>query len=129
MRRQGYYEWAARRIERPRRYRQDEVLTVKIENIFYESRRRYGARKIVRVLRREGWIVSRKRVRRLMPASGLVPVTFRRHVATTDSKHDLGASSGRRPWTRSGFPTSPASERTRAGCICAACLTSAQDAW
>ncbi len=90
VRRQGYYEWEARQIERPQRYRQDEVLTVKIKNIFYESKRRYGARKIVRLLRREGWIVSRKRVRRLMLASGLVPITYRRHVATTDSKHNLG---------------------------------------
>lgn len=90
VRRQGYYEWEARQIERPQRYRQDEALTAKIQNIFYESKRRYGARKIVRLLRREGWIVSRKRVRRLMLASGLVPITYRRHVATTDSKHNLG---------------------------------------
>lgn len=36
------------------RFRQDEVLTAKIKNIFYESKRRYGARKIQRQLRREG---------------------------------------------------------------------------
>jgi putative transposase len=89
VRRQGYYEWAARERERPVRFRQDEVLTAKIKNIFYESKRRYGARKIQRQLRREGWTVSRKRVRRLMLESGLVPITFRRHVATTDSKHGL----------------------------------------
>jgi transposase InsO family protein len=89
VRRQGYYEWAAREQERLVGLRQDEVLTAKIKNIFYESKRRYGARKIRRLLRREGWIVSRKRVRRLMLASGLVPVTFRRHMATTDSKHGL----------------------------------------
>ena len=89
VRRQGYYEWAAREQERPVRFRQDEVLTAKIKNIFYESKRRYGARKIQRQLRREGWTVSRKRVRRLMLESGLVPITFRRHVATTDSKHGL----------------------------------------
>jgi len=89
VRRQGYYEWAARERERPVRFRQDEVLTAKIKNIFYESKLRYGARKIRRLLRREGWTVSRKRVRRLMLESGLVPITFRRHVATTDSKHGL----------------------------------------
>ena len=89
VRRQGYYEWAARELARPARFRQDEVLTAKIKNIFYESKRRYGARKIQRQLRREGWTVSRKRVRRLMLESGLVAVTFRRHVATTDSKHGL----------------------------------------
>jgi hypothetical protein len=40
VRRQGYYEWAARERERPARFRQDEVLTAKIQNIFYESKRR-----------------------------------------------------------------------------------------
>lgn len=34
-------------------------------------------------------MVGRKRVRRLMLESGLVPITLRRHVATTDSKHGL----------------------------------------
>jgi transposase InsO family protein len=85
----GHYEWAAREQERPVRFRQDEVLKAKIKNIFYESKRRYGARKILRLLRRGGWTVSRKRVRRLMLESGLVPITLRRHVATTDSKHGL----------------------------------------
>ena len=54
VRRTGYYEWAARDGERPQRVRQDEALTVKIKNIFYESKRVYGARKIQRLLRREG---------------------------------------------------------------------------
>jgi len=71
------------------RFRQDEVLTAKIKNIFYESKRIYGARKIQRLLRWEGWTVGRKRVRRLMLAAGLVPITLRRHVVTTDSKHSL----------------------------------------
>jgi len=89
VRRQGYYEWAARSRERPVRYRQDEVLTAKIKNHFYESKRVYGARKIQSLLEREGWRVSRKRVRRLMLQAGLVPITYRRHVATTDSRHNL----------------------------------------
>lgn len=90
VRRQGYYEWETRQRDRTVRERQDEILTAKIKNIFYESMRRYGARKIMRLLRRDGWIVSRKRVRRLMLGSGLVPITYRRHVATTNSRHDLG---------------------------------------
>ena len=89
VRRTGYYEWAARDGERPQRVRQDEALTVKIKNIFYESKRVYGARKIQRMLRREGWKVGRKRIRRLMLQAGLVPITYRRHVQTTDSRHAL----------------------------------------
>ena len=89
VRRQGYYEWTARERDQPLRFRQDEVLTTKIKNIFFESKRRYGARRIRRLLRRAGWMVSRKRIQRLMLQAGLVPITFRRHTATTDSKHGL----------------------------------------
>lgn len=38
---------------------QDEALTTKIKNIFYESKRVYGARKIQRLLRKEGRKVGR----------------------------------------------------------------------
>lgn len=86
VRRTGYYEWRDRRIVRAKRVRQDEVLTAKIKDIFYESYRIYGARKIVMQLRREGFRVGRRRVRRLMLQAGLVPVVYRRYVNTTDSK-------------------------------------------
>ena len=44
----------------------NRLLTVKVKNIFYESRRVYGARKIQALLRKEGVHTSRKRLRRLM---------------------------------------------------------------
>ena len=87
VRRQGYYEWRQR--ERSPRQMRDELLTAKIKDIFYGSKRIYGARKIVSTLWGQGERVSRRRVRRLMQASGLVPVTYRRHVHTTDSNHSL----------------------------------------
>jgi len=62
---------------------------VKIKNIFFESKRIYGARKIQQLLRAERHYIGRKRIRRLMSQAGLVPITFRRHVTTTDSKHSL----------------------------------------
>jgi len=89
VRRQGYYEWLNREENHPIRFRQDELLTVKIKNIFYESKRIYGARKIQQLLRAERHYIGRKRIRRLMSQAGLVPITFRRHVTTTDSKHSL----------------------------------------
>ena len=61
------------------------MLTAKIKNAFYESNRIYGARKIGEELRRNGDYVSRKRIRRLMDAAGLVPVSWRRSVQTTVS--------------------------------------------
>ena len=83
VRRQGYYEYLSRKDNT--RKTEDRQLTVKIKNIFYESNRVYGARKIREELRNRGDRVSRKRVRRLMDAAGLVPVTWRRSVHTTVS--------------------------------------------
>lgn len=61
------------------------LLTAKIKNIYYESNRVYGARKIREELRKDGLWVSRKRIRRLMDAAGLVPVSWRKSVQTTVS--------------------------------------------
>ena len=82
-RRQGYYEYQARKGS-PREVR-DRCLTVKIKNIFYESNRIYGSRKIRTELRKSGECVSRKRVRRLMDMAGLIPATWRKSVRTTVS--------------------------------------------
>lgn len=84
VRRQGYYEWWHRK-ESPKA-EADRLLTIKIKNIFFESKRIYGARKIRAKLREIGIWVSRKRIRRLMLCAGLVPITFKRHRNTTDSK-------------------------------------------
>ena len=82
-RRQGYYEYQQRK-DSPREVK-DRLLTAKIKDIFYESNRIYGARKIREELRKDGLWVSRKRIRRLMDAAGLVPVSWRRSVQTTVS--------------------------------------------
>lgn len=66
------------------------MLTVKIKDIFFESNRIYGARKIRALLMPMGWKVGRKRIRKLMRIEGLMPVTYRKRVNTTDSKHNLG---------------------------------------
>jgi len=41
------------------------------------------------MLQRQGIYAGRKRVRRLMDEAGLVPVTRRKRINTTDSKHGL----------------------------------------
>ena len=83
VRRQGYYEYRERK-DSVRKVR-DRALKTKIQNIFYESDRIYGARKIRAQLRKGGDDVSRKHVRRLMDEAGLVPVTWRKRVQTTVS--------------------------------------------
>lgn len=47
----------------------------------------YGYRRITAELRREGWTVNGKRVRRIMSDMGLVGKTYRRKRRTTDSDH------------------------------------------
>ena len=87
VRRQGYYEWDHRRTWN--HSDEDEAFKTKVVNIFYESGRIYGARKILAMLRRQGIFSSRKRVRRNMRENGLMPLTYRRHVVTTDSRRSL----------------------------------------
>lgn len=88
IRRQGYYEWRQR--GRRKRARRDKELTVLIKNVFFENDRIYGARKIRSELRKAGVKAGRGRISRLMDAAGLTPVTRRKMVNTTDSKHSLG---------------------------------------
>lgn len=87
LRRQGYYD--RHRREETLRHRMDGILKTKIQNLFFESHRIYGARKLQVLLRKEGFSVSRRRIRRLMAASGLVPVAYRQWKRTTDSGHSL----------------------------------------
>ena len=84
----GYYEYH-KRAESQRRYR-ERLRIQHVKNVFYEHRRIYGARRIAAELARQGIRMDRKQVRRIMLQEGLVPITCRRRVHTTDSNHHLG---------------------------------------
>jgi transposase InsO family protein len=49
--------------------------------------RHCGYRRILRLLKREGWLVNHKRVLRLMREDNLLSIRRRRFVVTTDSEH------------------------------------------
>jgi putative transposase len=69
-----YYEHQARERDPgrlPRRYRQDAALRQDVKRVHEQSRRRYGARKVWRQLKREGVAVARCTVERLMRVEGL----------------------------------------------------------
>lgn len=85
--RSSYYEW----LERPlsRRDEEDLILGELIKEIFIESRRTYGHRRIKKELKSRGVRTSNDRVRRLMKKLNLVPVQIRKFKATTNSKHSL----------------------------------------
>ncbi|HEY6252714.1 MAG TPA: IS3 family transposase [Candidatus Angelobacter sp.] len=54
------------------------------------AHRYYGYRRITVLLRREGFMVGAKKVRRLMREDNLLAVRQRKFVATTDSDHSFG---------------------------------------
>lgn len=82
VRRQGFYEWR-HRCE-GRRQREDREITEQLKKTFYSNDKIYGARKLIK---KAGLSVGRKRVRRLMDAAGLIPVTRRKRMNTTESNH------------------------------------------
>lgn len=85
--RSSYYDWY-REPQSAQAKTNDEISRL-IENIFNESRQTYGTRRIKRALARQGFIVSRRRIGRLMTKIGLSCKTKRKFRATTDSKHKL----------------------------------------
>ena len=69
-----YYEQQARQRcpeRRPRRVRQDEMVTAEVQRVWQENQEVYGVRKVWKQLRREGHAVARCTVARLMHRAGL----------------------------------------------------------
>jgi putative transposase len=89
--RSGYYAW--KRGCRSKRAEEDRRLMPQIRSIFWEHKRRYGARRISQELSSRGTCCGTRRVSRLMRAMELVaiqPKSFQ--PRTTDSRHRLGYS-------------------------------------
>jgi transposase InsO family protein len=87
-----YHAHAARRADPEtlsRRAKRDEVLKSEIRRVFEENFRVYGVRKLWRQLGREGLVVARCTVARLMKAMGLQGAVRGKPVRTTIS--DKGA--------------------------------------
>lgn len=81
-----YYEWKARDRDPsrlPARTRRDAALQPEIRRVWEATRRRYGARKAWKELRREGRVVARCTVTRVFKAMGLRGVVRGRRVKTT----------------------------------------------
>jgi len=69
----------------------EEEMTVRraIQRVVVEHRRRYGYRRVVLELEKQGMVVNHKRVLRLMREDNLLAVQPRQWVVTTDSRHRL----------------------------------------
>ena len=89
--RNGYYQWidSSKNIYQ----QQDQRLTPMVKDIFFQHRRRYGARRISMELNDRGESCSRAKARKIMAQTGLVaiqPKSFK--PRTTESRHKLGYS-------------------------------------
>jgi putative transposase len=85
--RTSYYDWlktqpSTRSIERER-------LAAKVKELFLEGRCSYGTRRIRVLLTKLSFVISRRRVGKLMKQQNLVCKTKRKFKFTTDSKHQL----------------------------------------
>ncbi len=81
--RKRFYRWRRDHREFERRAVADESLAVLITRIHAESGGAYGAVRITAALRREGLVVNRKRVARIMRERGIQGVTRRRRRSLT----------------------------------------------
>lgn len=81
-----YYEQKARQADPsrlPARAHRDAALRPEITRVYQATRRRYGAKKVWKELRREGRVVARCTVARLYHGLGLRGIVRGRHVKTT----------------------------------------------
>lgn len=83
----GYYEWCGRVPSQ--RAQENEKLAEQLEANHSAHKERYGSRRHVAQLQRQGKRVGRNRVRRLMRESSLVSRRTKLFRTTTKSNHDL----------------------------------------
>jgi putative transposase len=84
--RSGYYAWSGRPASA--RDMEDARLVLDIKAAHEAGRGAYGCPRVLRVLRRRGLRVGKKRVERLMRREGIIGRKRRRFRVTTDSRHD-----------------------------------------
>ena len=92
----GFYAW--RRRGESAHAEQDRLLTREIERLFDAHQERYGSPRLYQLLRHAGWLVSRRRVARLMRAAGLRAKAVQGYRAKVNVHH-LYARHPNRLWT------------------------------
>jgi putative transposase len=130
----GYYAWRSRPPSA--RCIADDALLKQVRTIHAVSRGTYGAPRVHAELRAEGRAVGTKRIARLMRVAGIIGVSRRRDVVTTQQDPDARPAPdprlrrGRLWWTAtslpialtsSGSPTSRISRQQPGSCISLSC--------
>ena len=119
--RAGFYRWQRRGVSA--RAEQDRHLGGEITRLFMVHHERYGSPRLHHLLRAAGWVVSRRRVARLMRALGLRAKAVRGYRPKAQLRRQYAQHPNRR-WTttvesrtRSGLATSPTCAWERVGAI------------
>jgi putative transposase len=85
--RSAYYRWLKSPI--CQRVLENKRLKIRIKEIFIESIKTYGSKRIQAKLREENKVFSRRRISKMMRILGLFAKQRRKFIVTTDSKHNL----------------------------------------
>lgn len=75
----NYYKWKYQRDKRLNKKSTELVLIKQIEDIFIESKKTYGYRKIHKVLTKNSMSISIYSIRRIMRENGLYPITITKY--------------------------------------------------
>ncbi|MDP3837720.1 MAG: IS3 family transposase, partial [Methylococcales bacterium] len=89
--RSAYYAWE-KSVQTPKAKQDGELQSV-ITAAFTKNRTMYGTRRLKKVLEKQGYTASRRRIGRIMQEAQLRCKTRRRFKATTNSKHHLPIAS------------------------------------
>lgn len=79
----SYYYWLEHRVGKWERV--NEPIVTQIRAIHTKSKQTYGSPRISHELRKQGWLVSRPRVARLMQQAGIRSILRKKYIITTDS--------------------------------------------
>ena len=85
--RSGYYKYI-NKGKNSKRYKENIFIYLKILEIWILSRRLYGSPKITEELKKNGLIVNRKRIVRLMQINGIQARRKKKYRSTTNSAHN-----------------------------------------
>lgn len=83
----SYYYWLGHRVGKWEQV--NEPIVCQIRTIHAKSKQTYGSPRISQELRKQGWLVSRPRVARLMRQAGIRSILRTKYVITTDSTHTI----------------------------------------
>jgi putative transposase len=85
-----YYRWNSEGVSS--REVENSKFTILIKQVFEESKKTYGSPRITAELKKQGYVISKPRVAKLMRLNGIRSKVKRKYKVTTDSNHSYAIS-------------------------------------